>query len=223
MNKNDTAFAHDTHNDRKKLLKDQVQKIFVSRKLDDQQRLIKAIAAELKITVLDCAAALMYLYEDNLHEVNLDEANLGKANSGKTSQPQSEKQNGVESPLSGHLPQGIRLVRYRLDLGFQHNVTSAEIKKVLVAESGVDAKIIANVRIQDRYTLIDLPDEMPQEIFQHLKTVEINGQKLDIRRVKPRNKKRNNRKHRQSRSANALSVKEAVKEIGNRPSVNSVD
>lgn len=209
MNKNDTAFVHDTHNDRKKILKDQVHNIFVSQKLGDQRRMIRAIATELKITVLDCAAALMYLCEDNL-----DGVSPGKADSGKTSQAQSEKQNGVENPLSNHFSQGIRLVRYRLDLGFQHNVTSAEIKKVLVAESGVDVKIIANVRIQDCYTLIDLPDEMPQEIFHHLKTVEINGQKLDIRRVNPRNKKRNNRKHRQARSV-ALPVTEAAKEIGN--------
>ncbi len=198
-------------------MKDQVQKIFVSRKLDDQRRMIKAIAAELKITVLDCAAALMYLCDDNL-----DEVSPGKANSSKTSQPQSEKRNGVENPLSNHLPQGIRLVRYRLDLGFQHNVTSAEIKKVLVAESGVDVKIIANVRIQDCYTLVNLPDEMPQEIFHHLKTVEINGQKLDIRRVNPRNKKRNNRKHWQVRSA-ALPVKEAANVIGNMPPGNNID
>lgn len=206
MNKNDTAFAHDTHNDRKKFLKDQVQKVFVSRKLDDQRQLVKAIAAELKITVLDCAAALMYFYEDDL-----DGVNPGKACSGNTELPQSGKQNGVECHFSSHLPQGIRLVRYRLDLGFQHNVTSAEIKKVLVAESGVDVKIIANVRIQDCYTLIDLPDEMPQEIFQHLKTVEINGQKLDIRRVKPRNKKRNNRKHWQARSVELPVKKEAIR------------
>jgi DbpA RNA binding domain len=214
MNNNDTAFAHGTPDDRGKLLKDQVQKIFVSRKLDGQQRLIKAIAEDLKIPILDCAAALLYL-----HENKPDKDKPGIADSVSTEPPLNEKQNGVESPFSNHLPQGIRLVRYRLGLGFQHNVTLEGIKKVLAAESGVDVKIIANVRIQDCYTLIDLPDEMPQEIFHHLKTVEINGQKLDIHRVKPRNKKRNNRKYRQARAANS----EAVKEIENMPSGNKIE
>ena len=91
-------------------------------------------------------------------------------------------------------------MRYRLDLGSQHDLNEMELKKVLVEESGVDIKNISNVRIQDVYTLIDLPDEMPQEIFHHLKAVEINGRRLDIRRVKPRNKKRNNRRLRQNKT-----------------------
>ena len=41
--------------------------------------------------------------------------------------------------------------------------------------------------MKDFYTLIELPDEMPQDIFQHLKSVEINQQKLDIKRIKKRN------------------------------------
>ena len=58
--------------------------------------------------------------------------------------------------------------------------------------------------------MIDLPDEMPLDIFQHLKTVEINQHKLDIRRVKSRNKKRGNNHRRRGQHANAKS--------GNKPS-----
>jgi DbpA RNA binding domain len=194
MNKNTPAFTLNSQNSQKKLLKDQVQDIFVAQNLVVQRHLVESIAAELKITVLDCAAALIYLNEDNPNNIN----------PGKISQPQS----GDKKPSPNNLASGIRLVRYRLDLGHQHKVTLDELKKVLVEESGVDIKNIANLRMQDCYTLIDLPDEMPQEIFHHLKTVEINGQKLNIRRVKPRNKKRSKRMHRRTRSVNALPTKE---------------
>lgn len=91
------------------------------------------------------------------------------------------------------IPQTIKLVRYRLDIGRRHQVAAEMLKKVLVEESGVDHKNIANIDIQDTFTLIELPDEMPPDIFQHLKSVEINRQKLNIRRIK--NRRFNKRSH----------------------------
>lgn len=177
-----------TQDDKEKRLKDQVQAIIASKSLDNQRALINTIAAELKITVLDCAAALVVLHEANPDIISLS----------NTTQVHGQKQKLDEKSSLNNLLPSIRLVRYRLDVGFQHKVTLDEIKKILVEESGVDIKNIANVRIQDCYTLIDLPDEMPQEIFHHLKTVEINQQQLDIRRVKPRNKKRGNHRNRRT-------------------------
>lgn len=187
MDKNDPAMTFHTQDDKKKRLKDQVQAVIASKGLDNQRVLINAIAAELQITVLDCAAALVALHETSPDIISPS----------SSSQAQGEKQKLDEKSSNNLLP-GIRLVRYRLDVGSQHKVTLDEIKKILVEESGVDIKNIANVRIQDCYTLIDLPDEMPQEIFHHLKTVEINQQQLDIRRVKPRNKKRGNHRNRRT-------------------------
>jgi hypothetical protein len=89
-----------------------------------------------------------------LHEGKPNYINLSKA-----SQSPTGKQNGDEKPLPNKLTPSIRLVRYRLDVGFQHKVSLDEIKKVLVEESGVDVNNIANVRIQDCYTLIDSSPE----------------------------------------------------------------
>ncbi len=103
------------------------------------------------------------------------------------------------------------MVRYRLDVGRKHQVTLEELKKVLIEESGVDKNNINNVNIQGDYTLIDLPDAMPPDIFLHLKSVEINQRKLDIRRVKARNnKKRGNNNFRRGRQRNAQSGNESV-------------
>lgn len=95
--------------------------------------------------------------------------------------------------------QGIKMVRYRLDVGCKHQVTSEELKRVLIEESGVDKNNINNINIQRDYTLVELPDEMPQDIFLHLKSVEIKQHKLDIRRVKARNKKRGGNHNRRGR------------------------
>ncbi|MGZ4977253.1 MAG: DbpA RNA binding domain-containing protein [Methylobacter sp.] len=97
---------------------------------------------------------------------------------------------GLEEPIV--VQPGIKMIRYRLDVGSKHKVTSEELKKILIEESGVDKNNINNINIQGEYTLVELPDEMPQDIFLHLKSVEIKQRKLDIKRVKARNKKRNN-------------------------------
>ncbi|MDO9270662.1 MAG: DbpA RNA binding domain-containing protein [Methylobacter sp.] len=93
----------------------------------------------------------------------------------------------------------IKMVRYRLDVGSRHQVTSEELKKILIEESGVDKNNINNINIQGDYTLVELPDEMPQDIFLHLKSVEIKQHKLDIKRVKARNKRRSNNYGRRGR------------------------
>jgi hypothetical protein len=96
----------------------------------------------------------------------------------------------------------IKMVRYRLNVGCKHQITPEELKKVLIEESGVDKNNVNYINIQGDYTLVELPDEMPQDIFLHLKSVEIKQQKLDIKRVKARNKKRSNIRNRRGRQRN---------------------
>lgn len=113
----------------------------------------------------------------------------------------SHKRDGMDIELAGTgvVRAGIKMVRYRLDVGCKHQITLEELKKVLIEESGVDKNNINNINIQGDYTLVELPDEMPQDIFQHLKSVEIKQHKLDIKRVKARNKKRGNNHRRRGK------------------------
>jgi len=165
---------------KKELLKNRLQQILNSENLDTQRELISTIAAELEIDSLTCAAALAYLtqtIENTAAPASLED---------KKTDPQLPTKN---------TPLGIKMVRYRLDVGSKHHITLEQLKKVLIEESGVDKNNINNVNIQNLYTLIELPDEMPPDIFQHLKSIEINQHKLDIRRVKARNNKKRGNIH----------------------------
>jgi hypothetical protein len=162
------------------LLKNQLQPILNSKLLDAQRIFIKNIIVEMGIDGLECAAALLYLSQNS-------------------SLPSF-------SPVQKINPQpGLKMVRYRLNVGSQHQVTLEDLKKILVEESGVDKDNIANVNIRDLYTLLELPDAMPADIFQHLKSVEINQHKLDIKRVKIRNNKKHNKAN--SRRGRQLNIK----------------
>lgn len=130
-----------------------------------QRGLIQQTAAELNIDLLSCAAALVYLSQPNLY-------------------PSIKLQ--PKSPLPGHNPHShYKMVRYRLAVGSQHQVTSDDIQAVLVEESGVDKNRIGRIDIRDNYTLVELPDGMPADIFQILTEATIGPHRLNIKRVKP--------------------------------------
>ena len=158
-------------------MKNRIKQILNSENLDAQRELISSIASELEIDSLTCAAALIFLTQ-TAENIPVIDTSLSRV-----------KQTDQLLPTK-NTPLTIKMVRYRLDVGSKHRITLGQLKKVLVEESGVDINNINNVNIQGLYTLIELPDEMPPEIFQHLKSVEINQHKLDIKRVKARNKKR---------------------------------
>jgi hypothetical protein len=188
-------------------LKNRIQQILTSENLDAQRTLISTIAAELGIDSLTCAAALTYLTQ----AIENTSAPILIGN----------KKTANQLPTK-NTPLDIKMVRYRLDVGSKHRITLEQLKKVLVEESGVDKNNINNVNIQSLYTLIELPDEMPPDIFQHLKSVEINQHKLDIRRVKARNKKRGNHHIRRGRKRSPKSDNEISDQI-NVNSIKTVD
>ncbi len=168
------------HSSKEASLKNQLQQILNQQNLEAEREIIRSLAAELLIDDLTCAAALIYLTKSNEKRL---------LNSSFTIQ-KSQAQ-----PAITNTALGFKMVRYRLDVGSRHQIDAEMVKKVLIEESGVDKNNINNINIQSLYTLLELPDEMPPDIFQHLKSVEINHQKLDIRRVKVRNNKKRGNNH----------------------------
>lgn len=145
----------------------QLRGIIKHRHLDGKRNAVLLLANELEINPLDCAAALLSLQFEG--EV--------------VSPPPPEIPVIPVEPLE--LPP-IKLQRYRLDVGKKQRVDFETLQNVLIEESGVDRKNIQNVSIRNDYTLLELPDEMPTDIFLHLKNIEINGYKLNIKRLKVR-------------------------------------
>ena len=159
-------------------MKDQLQHILSNSNLDANRALIRTLCTDLKIDNLTCAAALLTL-------VPADEKVK------QASQP-LEPEPSTSTLTTSIVATGIKMIRYRLDVGSKQLVTADQLRKLLIEESGVDKNNINNIHIHSLYTLLELPDEMPPDIFLHLKTVEINQHKLDIRRVKTNNKRRGN-------------------------------
>ncbi|MBS0556438.1 MAG: DEAD/DEAH box helicase [Proteobacteria bacterium] len=72
---------------------------------------------------------------------------------------------------------------FRINVGNAHGVRPGNIVGAIANEAGLDAKHIGRIDIRDRYTLLDLPEGMPEETFRLLKTVRVAGQRLLISRM----------------------------------------
>jgi ATP-dependent RNA helicase DeaD len=69
---------------------------------------------------------------------------------------------------------------YRIEVGHEHGVKPGNIIGAIANEAGLDSQYIGRLSIRDHYSLIDLPDGMPPEVFDHLKKVWVVQQQLRI-------------------------------------------
>lgn len=146
-------------------LTDQLLEIIAQQNLTAQRIAIKQMATTHNISELDCAAALLYMRQSPI------------TNSTKPIAP-------ILKPVKTK----YRLVRYRLNIGSEHQIQQEQIEQVLVQESGVDKKRIGKIDIRHNYTLVELPEGMPADIFQILSEATIGDQKLAIKRIKSNRK-----------------------------------
>jgi ATP-dependent RNA helicase DeaD len=71
---------------------------------------------------------------------------------------------------------------YRIEVGHAHGVKPANIVGAIANEAGLEAKYIGRIEIFDNYSLLDLPEGMPNEVLEQLKTVAVGAHPLRISR-----------------------------------------
>jgi len=73
--------------------------------------------------------------------------------------------------------------RFRIEVGHKHKVKPGNIVGAIASEVDMDSKYIGRIEIFDEYSLVDLPEGMPKELFHLLKKVWVSGQQLRISRA----------------------------------------
>ncbi|VXC60864.1 DEAD/DEAH box helicase [Massilia sp. 9I] len=74
------------------------------------------------------------------------------------------------------------MATFRIEVGHQHGVKPGNIVGAIANEANMPAKYMGRIEIYDDYSTIDLPDDMTQELVDHLKTVWVAGQQLNMTR-----------------------------------------
>ncbi|HJV87767.1 MAG TPA: DEAD/DEAH box helicase [Noviherbaspirillum sp.] len=95
-------------------------------------------------------------------------------------EPSKVKEGAAQRTAHGAHPATAGMQTYRIEVGHVHGVKPANIVGAIANEAGLDAKHIGRIDIHDDYSLLDLPEGMPKELFRQLKSVSVAGQKLRI-------------------------------------------
>ena len=100
----------------------------------------------------------------------------------KEDRPRERDQSGKNSgrPARKEAPPEKGMERYRIEVGYNHDVKPGNIVGAIANEAGIDSQYIGRINIHDDFSLVDLPGNMPTELFNSLKSVRVSGQKMLI-------------------------------------------
>ena len=83
-------------------------------------------------------------------------------------------------PAGGRRPAGPGMETYRIEVGREHGVEPKHIVGAITGEAGVEGQYIGHIKLFDDHSLVDLPEGMPRDIYQHLRKVRVCGQPMRI-------------------------------------------
>ncbi len=135
----------------------------------------------------------------------------------------NHKASNTKHKPAPELPRGKD--RYRIEVGYDHEIRPGSIVGAIVNETGIDRDFIGHISIHDDYSTVDLPEDLPSDVFHAIKEIRIGANKLGLERVarenkskshafKPKNKKRKG-------SKNKGAPKRAAKRNAPKATVNS--
>lgn len=75
------------------------------------------------------------------------------------------------------------LEKFRVEVGHVHGVKPGNLVGAIANEAGLDSQFMGRIDIQDDFSIVELPEGMPKDVFLHLKKVWVVGRPLQITRL----------------------------------------
>ncbi|MBU0969423.1 MAG: DbpA RNA binding domain-containing protein, partial [Proteobacteria bacterium] len=98
--------------------------------------------------------------------------------------PKKKKADPVKKAASPREIPGMPLKkgmeRYRIEVGYSHGVRAGDIVGAISNEAGLDSKYIKSVDINQDFSFVDLPSDMPKDIFKLLQNTWVRSQQMSI-------------------------------------------
>uniref|UniRef100_Q31E24 ATP-dependent RNA helicase DeaD n=1 Tax=Hydrogenovibrio crunogenus (strain DSM 25203 / XCL-2) TaxID=317025 RepID=Q31E24_HYDCU len=176
--------------------------------LDFYQKMVESIESDNNIPAIEIAAGLAKLLQGDvpffLDEKPVKHKEFKERDGGRERNPRRAKGERSERGDRGNrsrrqTPPNEGMARFRVEVGRQHGVKPGNIIGCIANEAGLDGEFIQKLTIEDNYSMVDLPSDMPKNVFNELKGAWVCGQQLKInpvkdvsqsakRRLKPRKK-----------------------------------
>ena len=74
------------------------------------------------------------------------------------------------------------MVRLYIGAGRQAGVRPGDLVGAITNEAGISNKDLGAIEIQDRFSLIEVPDELADDVIAAMKKTSLRGQRVSIRR-----------------------------------------
>ncbi|MDR9501454.1 MAG: DEAD/DEAH box helicase [Desulfurivibrionaceae bacterium] len=141
--------------------------------------LVEDYQEENGVAAVDIAAALAKMVKGDT-PLLMNEAPVRATES----RPFKERADRPErTPARREMAAGGKMSTYRIEVGSSHGVKPGNIVGAIAGEADIDSKFIGSINIFDDHSTVDLPEGMPADIFDLLKTVWVSGQQLRISRL----------------------------------------
>jgi len=75
----------------------------------------------------------------------------------------------------------VKMQRFRLDVGYEHDIKPGNIVGAIANEAELDSCYIGNIDIYENFSLVDLPGDMPGEVLATLKKTRVGGRAINIK------------------------------------------
>lgn len=171
--------------------KERITEALDTAELDVFRKMVEDYQAEYGVPVVEIAAALGALAQGSKPLV--DKPGRDKPARDKPAREARPKERGERGEAPRKKPRETRdraelpppdkgMERYRIEVGHEHGVKPGNIVGAIANEAEIDAEYIGRIEIYPDHSTVDLPDGMPKEVFDHLKSVWVSGQKLKISR-----------------------------------------
>ncbi|HET7552071.1 MAG TPA: DEAD/DEAH box helicase [Gemmatimonadaceae bacterium] len=173
---------------RLELIRAALHEALVSGEYERHRVVAEGLAEEFDIT--DVAAAAVWLVdeatggeEEDVEEIPAAEAEpMGRAGSGGTRGARQKKRpDRPERRVGRRLPEWD-VARLFVGAGRTAGVRPGDLVGAIANEVGIDSSMIGSIEISDRFSLVEVPDEIADEIISALRASTIKGRRVTVRR-----------------------------------------
>lgn len=191
--------VQDVNNVRVARFKEQITAVLSQGELAEFTSLIEEYEQEHNTPAIEIAAALAkmargntpLLLNKNQSHAKADESWQSDNNStGRRDRERNprERRESSERPSRDRAPQREYAPRssdagmqtYRISVGHEHGVKPGNIVGAIANEANIESKYIGRIDIREEYTLLDLPTDLSPDSINHLRSVRVAGQALNI-------------------------------------------
>ena len=96
--------------------------------------------------------------------------------------PRSASREGSSRKGDGYREAVGSVVRLWIGAGRQAGIRPADLVGAIAGEAGVPSKAIGAIEIAERFSLVEVPDDLADNIVAALKQATLRGQKVTVRR-----------------------------------------